>query len=272
MLWNKILTTVAVVATISGSIDPVLAAPKPAGSTPQISIISFHPPVLVVEAASAWIKVPGGLTRVGYDNGYACEAPEHLTWVAEFWIQPHEVTSSAYGDCVAAGACALPGTGPGCNWGDPSRLNHPVNCVSYYDSLHYCAFAQGDLPTEQEWERAARYPDDRLYPWTGAIPTLCWDGSSTCPATAHPAGATSLGVQGFSDNVAEWTASPYVSYMGDATSTRRAVRGGWFSLSNQEMLRLTYRKGVAKGVRGAHIGFRCVRRPDRAGSDSTPTG
>lgn len=205
-----------------------------------------------------WIAIPGGLTLIGSNDGPAEEAPAHYVFVPEFEVQSTEVTVAAYRRCVDSKRCSIPSSGPGCNWGT-SNQQHPINCVSYYDAQDYCAYLDASLPSESQWERAARYPDDRILPWSDGAPSLCWNSKGTCTITSHPDAASSLGVLGLSDNVAEWTSSPFVPYLGDDTSTLRSVRGGWFSLANPQLLRSTHRQGMHKGTEAKHVGFRCVR-------------
>lgn len=168
------------------------------------------------------------------------------TTVTGFWIDRTEVTVEQYFRCVNARACqptprttdqtlggqtlAPPDPEPGkcetCLWytvepksfrlcnAAANRLKYPVNCVSFSDAESYCNWAGKRLPTEREWERAARSDDHRLYPWGNAPPKgqLCWTkrrskGPITCPVGIHPEGASPFAVLDMAGNVAEWTST-----------------------------------------------------------------
>src|SRR3569832_758584 len=76
-----------------------------------------------------------------------------------------EVTVDAYRACVASGACSEPVTGGACNWDVADRGNHPVNCVTWHQAMPYCSWAGERLPTEEEWDTAARGAERRAFPW-----------------------------------------------------------------------------------------------------------
>ena len=182
---------------------------------------------------------PGG-------EGEADEHPQRQVRSAAFCMDMTEVTVRAYRACTAAGRCSEPdpfreGIGGWsstfCNWGRSGTETHPVNCVDWNQARNYCAWAGGRLPTEAEWEYAARGSENRRYPWGNASldssrANLCgsectealragrfynftgmagWtDGwGLTAPVGSFPAGNTPDGLQDMGGNVGEWVEDGY---------------------------------------------------------------
>jgi formylglycine-generating enzyme required for sulfatase activity len=214
------------------------------------------------------------------------EKPGKSVEVAAFEIDPTEVTVAQFAACVAAGACSSDGLGVPyfggqehaefadlCNW--QKRDDHPINCVSREAAMAYCGWAGKRLPTEAEWEKAARGTDGRKYPWGNAgydtagkvaniadetakkrYPELSIaagydDGfAGTAPVKSFPAGATPGGASDMIGNVAEWMADEYAS--------SSVVRGGSFYRGPQ-FDRASARGRASLGSRAGDVGFRCVR-------------
>ena len=121
------------------------------------------------------VQVTPGRYRIGCslqrDAGcFEDEGPIHQVELAAFGIGRHEVTVLEYSACVAAGACAKPGSGEGCNYKAPGREKHPINCVSWKAARAYCQHEGWRLPSELEWEAAARGAAGPRYPWGSATP------------------------------------------------------------------------------------------------------
>jgi formylglycine-generating enzyme required for sulfatase activity len=210
-------------------------------------------------STSGMVRIPGGRLR----------AEEGTHTIAEFWIDDTPVTTAAYRACVEAGACVARTTtfwggkkqGPGlCNYGRPGKDAHPMNCVSWQDAADYCGWTRKRLPTEHEWEWAARGRDEaRTYPWGSTAPsetTACLGGTAkgTCEVTARPDGASRDGVLDLVGNVWEWTDSP------PSSDRFRIVRGGGWDVDLDDASRLTAsaRGSSSLEFRLGHIGFRCV--------------
>ena len=126
------------------------------------------------------VLIPAGSFMMGDADTASRDAqPSHMVTLSAFCIDLTEVTVAAWRGCTSAG-CTAPAAGGYCNWGMTGRETHPINCVDWNQSRAYCQSRGGDLPTEAQWEYAARGPDavSHLYPWGNAAPDsqLCWRG------------------------------------------------------------------------------------------------
>ncbi len=239
-----------------------------------------NPPDPVVETLpDDMVEIPAGVFEMGCDpqQSFDCfdDAPPHPVALDTFWIDRAEVTAGAYSGCVADGACSEPlNTSRHCNWGKPDRTGHPINCLTSLQAAEYCDWAGRRLPTEAEWERAAR-GDGRTYPWGDDPPTCnhanydgCGDG--TMPVGSYPSGASAEGVLDLAGNVWEWTADWYaedtyahhaeLNPIGAAPGLMRVVRGGGF-FHHTDMLRSTRRDRVCTTFADQDVGFRCAKSP-----------
>lgn len=204
------------------------------------------------------------------ETTFADEAPSHRERVAGFWMARTEVSVADYSRCVAVGRCAAPAFDGGARrFQQPS---YPVTLVSFDDARRYCAFRGGRLPTEAEFERAARGARRRTYPWgnayhaqlanhgrSGVDRTDAGDGfAELAPVGSYPDGATPEGILDLAGNVAEWTADLFTSGRGGgAAGTERAVRGGSYESAAPE-LRGAARSSRSPETREPTLGFRCV--------------
>lgn len=190
-----------------------------------------------------------------------------------FFLDQSEVTVGEYRRCVEAGVCQPPGQAPGCNYtaapggGDEAREDHPLNCVDHGQAIAFCAFIGRRLPSEDEWEFAARGPNPgRKFPWGPEDPTdtrLCWQRKSTCPVRAFP--ATPPSTNDFHDlagNLWEWTSSPLCAYP-DRTrcESKYVIRGGSFSDNDPRILWATTRLANSASQKESNVGFRCAHSP-----------
>jgi formylglycine-generating enzyme required for sulfatase activity len=196
------------------------------------------------------------------------ERPVETKRLPAFRIDRTEVTRGMYARCVAARRCPAPAGAPAAEPGeaDDQNQNLPVTNVSWNDARTFCAFAGGRLPTEDEWEKAARGSDGREFPWGSEVSCAHanwgnFDGEGPCRTEnpgrptavgSHPSGASPYGVQDLAGNVWEWVATSYRDEPG-----RRAVRGGSCCSYFVEP-RAANRNGWAPEHKDADLGFRCV--------------
>jgi formylglycine-generating enzyme required for sulfatase activity len=231
-------------------------------------------------ADSEMVAVPAGPFFYGcFDRADdACDSDERPSGkftLPAYAIDRTEVTVAAYRRCVEAKACSLPPVSapPACNWDKPDRDEHPINCVELADARKYCAWAGKRVPSETEWEKAARGIDGRVYPWgfatfekAGPVANiadrtsgLSWqapdydDGfAETAPVGSYPKGASPYGALDMIGNVWEWTDNPYDRDGG------LAVRGGSWR-TNRHGCRNSNRLWRRPGNTAAFFGFRCAR-------------
>jgi formylglycine-generating enzyme required for sulfatase activity len=203
--------------------------------------------------------------------------------VEPFCLETIEVTADAYAACVRAGACAAEklACSNAATFGAKGKGNHPINCVSWVEADAYCRWQGRRLPTEAEWEWAARGQGRASrYPWGEAAPgkRACWDGKGshlgaggrqgTCPVASHPDGDSPDGFHDLGGNVREWTAT------GD--ETERVLRGGSWGDSIDWFLTAGFRGLNHPRERFELTGFRCAAAPLGAapagGAPETPAG
>lgn len=215
-------------------------------------------------------SIPAGAFQMGHAAGNADELPVHTVSVDAFELDVTEVTVLAYRQCVNAGICtAASTTHEACNGVLSTVDNHPVNCVDWNQATTYCDWAGKRLPTEEEWEYAARGTASLTFPWgeQAADDTrLCWSGSgvtrtTTCPVGQFPAGASPFGILDMAGNVFEWTSSQYsLDYTSALLSDYRVLRGvgNWFA-ETLAPAAAANRARTTPISQGEGVGFRCAR-------------
>ncbi len=208
------------------------------------------------------------------------ERPLHMVTVSDYFIDVHEVTLGAYDECVASGACTPSGSNwPECNTLAVDHEQHPVDCVTWAQGDAFCAWAGKRLPTEAEWEYAARSDDQRIYPW-GNQPPDCSRANihaneagcgtlDTFPVGSLPLGDSPFGLADLSGNVAEFVAdhwsedyyevSPSDDPTGPTQGSAHVLRGGGYNFPLEGWLvRATSRTEYGSNVPSPQIGFRCA--------------
>ncbi len=226
---------------------------------------------------SDMVLIPAGNFSMGDSDPRSNAAqPAHMVTLSAFCLDLTEVTVTAYGQCTAAG-CTAPTTGTGCNWGMSGRGNHPINCVDWTQARAFCQSVGRDLPTEAQWEYAARGADSRTYPWGNGVPAtqLCWSGggtsrSSTCAVQSFPSGNSPFGVFDMAGNVWEWTLDWYAAYSSAPASNptgpssppppaAHVYRGGSWDNTSANDMRAAFRIDSDPSLRPYDFGFRCAR-------------
>lgn len=257
------------------------------------------------------VEIAGGKFFMGSDaeDSLDLEKPSHKVTLEPYCIDKTEVSVGAYKACVDAGKCA--GTAvtnksddltakekavldPLCNLREPDvKKDHPINCVDWTMAEAYCQFAGVRLPTEAEWEFAARGPDGRIYPWGDEAPSASllnacgkecveWGGKNkieetamypdddgypnTAPVGSFPKGASRFGLLDVVGNVWEWVADRHGKYGKDALvdpkgptkGADRVIRGGAWNGAYTSWVRPTFRYHDLPTKRSYGIGFRCA--------------
>ncbi len=230
---------------------------------PPLVRVSELPPAAPADACPAIMAfVPGGEFWMGSSRrrGGRDEQPRFLTRVADFCLDTYEVTTASYEHCVRSGTCSAPhGSQSRCNY--PLREDHPINCVDWTQADAYCKAQGARLPTELEWEYAARGGAQYFqFSWGFEPPEgrTCWKGSQTCPVGSFAAGA--FGLHDMSGNVWEWTSDWFGDYPTPRSSGRAKVfRGGGWSGRFDKWLGTTLRNRSNPERWGSYLGFRCAR-------------
>lgn len=209
---------------------------------------------------------------MGRDDGDEYERPAHRVTVKQTFIDIHEVTNEDYANFVKATRHPSP---PQWVNGDipPGAMHKPVTGVTWDDAAAYAKWSGKRLPTEEEWEFAARGADGRRYPWGNEWQSgnaNADDASKALADVGSYKGASPFGVTDMVGNAWEWTASKLAAYPGGQLSTHmtgdvRVIRGGSYTESKDEAT-TTFRRGYpARGNYDySNTGFRCVK--DAAGS------
>ncbi len=240
------------------------------------------------------LLIPAGTVKMGgldvlLEND---EIPAHDVTLDAFWMDQVEVTNGMYNLCVQAGVCRLPvklnSDNRGDYFGNPEFQDYPVIQVTWFDANTYCQWAGRRLPTEAEWERAARGDDLRTYPWGGEPPNELNSNANNIVGDvtrvgSYPAGASPFGVLDMAGNVWEWVADYYSGrYYGESPAINplgpehgglnflRVIRGGSFqdNMFNLRVSNRGYETGPDPsafpgepeyyGRSSVKIGFRCA--------------
>ncbi|RPI96747.1 MAG: formylglycine-generating enzyme family protein [Chloroflexi bacterium] len=213
-------------------------------------------PVVQIFSGVEMVKVPPGCFRMGHDAGRRDEQPEHkICFDQPFWIDRTEVTNGQYGS-----AGAFPGD------------DRPRDNLTWFEARDYCTSRGARLPTEAEWEYAARGPDSTIYPWgdtfnPDALVFDCNFNNELWPVGTFPIGGSWVGAVDMAGNAWEWVNSQYHPYpyqAGDGredpnnTTEKRVYRGGMGSYIDYGASSAT-RFRLAPSERAWFVGFRCAR-------------
>ncbi len=258
----------------------VSLSPRPGGMVriPKVTFSMGSTPLDVVDALLLCGREAYG--ELCDQAMFADELPQRAVTVSSFWIDQTEVTVADYQRCVELGRCAPLSVDGGERFEHPS---FPRGMVTHLEASDYCRARGARLPTEAEWEAAARGPGDRKFPWGNHYHSrrsnhgrLGWDETDArdgfaelAPVGSYPSGATPQGVLDLAGNVAEWVEDHYGPYEDSpqidprgASSGARVARGGHYQ-SGAAWLRSAARLAADADVRRPYIGFRCAKRAAR---------
>jgi len=250
---------------------------------------------------SSMVAIPAGTFTMGVAGPDSNDGPPHEVAVAAFCIDKTEVTVAAYSKCVEAETCPAATTAVDPRYSPvetafrssicPAALSgmeqHPMACVDWYAADAFCHFVNKRLPTEEEWEYAARGTDGRLFPWGNEPPAftrlnacgsecVAWasdygrtyaslypdnDGwPMSAPVGSYSQGASALGLLDMSGNVMEWTTTHFTAgYGGEEDPDTKVVRGGGFEEYVANSTSATHRTVLNPGTRTPLVGMRCVK-------------
>ncbi|UQA54559.1 formylglycine-generating enzyme family protein [Polyangium aurulentum] len=247
--------------------DPPPAKPEPepaqtAAPTPSAEAKAEPPPAPKSPCPANMAFIKGGAYKMGFLKNEAT--------VGDFCLDTTEVTAKDYAACVDAKKCNenFVNCAPESTYKKEGKEDHPMVCVDFQQAIDYCAAQGKRLPTDEEWEWAARGgPEGRLFPWGNDEPKdqLCWSGKGarkgTCSVKEHPGGASAQGLLGLAGNVFEWTTNRL-----DSRGKDRVGRGGSWRDGLPNMMRndrpgkfeVTYRCGF--------LGIRCAAAPSAEGA------
>lgn len=241
-----------------------------------------------VEPPEGMVAVGGGPFMMGCNEALDVdciddEYPFHEVTLSSFAIDQTEVTAAAYDACVDAGECDAPTTETAFESIEcfPTSGDQPVVCVNWFQARDYCDWRGARLPTEAEWEKAARGGDGRVFPWGNEAPTCSRAHYYTCVGDegpiavgSKPAGASPYGALDMAGNVFEWVGdwysasyyvnSPDVDPPGPLAGTRHALRSSayyFYAISSRTSLRAPNYDTPTDNDANTDVGFRCAVSP-----------
>lgn len=262
-----IAAALAACAQPDPTVEAALPSPTPtptqaSTSTPAPAPTATPRPDHITDPHGASMTlIPAGEFTMGSDTGFPDEQPVHKVYLDSFYIDQTEVTNRQYQGCVAAGSCTPPFRTDCCAidketprpvyYGSPQFDAYPVTWLSWAQGKAYCEWRGARLPTEAEWEKAARGADARTYPWGDEDPTpnrlsFTWKPGDfgtkppygTQPVGSYQLGASPYGILDMAGNVYEWVSdfydagyyavSPHDNPKGPVSGTYRIARGGSF--------------------------------------------
>ncbi|MCX6054297.1 MAG: SUMF1/EgtB/PvdO family nonheme iron enzyme [Chloroflexi bacterium] len=250
-------------------------------SAPQISATStsavLFPQISSIDSMPM-LYISAGEFQMGLEGFDSDERPVHSVYIDSYWIDKYEVSITQYKACMNAGACSAPKHTSAWSITDyftnPIYENYPVVFVDWNQANDYCTWAGRRLPTEAEWEKAARGNDQRLYPWGNREDSVSFaniyiEGGPkvAAPVDSFPNGVSIFGVYNLAGNVWEWVSdfysdeyysmSPIDNPAGPVKGIYHVVRGGSYGDLLYDS-RVTNRMKADPVVNTDFIGFRCA--------------
>ena len=215
------------------------------------------------------VAIPAGEFLMGVSGE---DNPEHTVTLGDYWMYATKVTNRQYALCEVLGDCTAPNLEDNPNYQDTARANDPVVGVTYDQAVAYCSFVQGRLPTEAEWEKAARNPNGSLYPWGDEAPSCDLANFNNCVGSTtnvidYPGAISYYGVLEVVGNTFEWVAdwyapdyyanSPAENPQGPESGTLRSLRSSSFT-SAADQVPVTNRAAEDPQNHRSDVSFRCV--------------
>jgi len=282
-IWGWGMVALGVVLVMGAAIFVTVQRGQPMRTPLPSATPTLVPPPAVVETGQVWVSPIDGAEMVGVPAGefimgsaddapdaWDWEKPQHAVYLDAFYMDKYEVTNARYRKCVEAGACAWPFDTTYYENADYNQ--HPVVYVGWHWAKDYCEWAGKRLPTEAEWEKAARGTDGRTYPWGEGIDCdhaqykEC--GGQTVPVGSKSKGASPYGALDMAGNVWEWVsdryqedtyqATPARNPQGPKKGTGQVMRGGSWS-EPAVNVRCACRSWYMPDARYFNLGFRCAR-------------
>jgi formylglycine-generating enzyme required for sulfatase activity len=267
------------VALLGLAAYPAMAAPPVEKAAKELATgqkPSQETPGATKPPEGAMVVVPAGEFLMGSAAGDSDEQPEHKVYVDSFSMDVYEVTVGQYAAFLQAKGIDQPSDWKTMN--QPAHQKRPIANVDSTDASAYCKWAGKRLPTEAEWEKAARGTDGRLYPWGNDPPTPLhanfgkteWNNHGVlAPVGTFEAGKSPYGIYDMAGNVWEWVSdwydynyykvSPAQNPTGPSSGGTKAIRGGsWYS--NPRAMRSSNRSLISPTDQGLN-GFRCAKTP-----------
>jgi serine/threonine protein kinase len=258
-IWIAIAATVLVLA-VAGT---VLWTHRPATATAPAAAAASQPalPQTLSDSHGTMLLIPAG----AFPFGSAADHTEKSVQLPDFYIDQTEVSNAEYRLFCEATGHAAPQTAD-----YATHPDNPVSNVSYDDAVAYAAWAGRRLPTEEEWEKAARGTDGRTFPW-GNNPWKEDVPDQVQPVSSDPSRRSPYGAYNMAGNVWEWTGSSYTPNAVDTDGMKRSskgrsfsaqwriIKGGSFGLGSSEDFDVTRHRGLPTDAQSPWIGFRCVR-------------
>jgi formylglycine-generating enzyme required for sulfatase activity len=290
------LVLVACGANIESTVSTVRASQYPSDHEPTVEAIvtstkpptvpSAPEPTLVPDQYTqgetlvrkidgmVMVYVPSGEFEMGYPGGGDTKRmPIHTVVLDGFWMDKYEVSFDQYNQCVVEGKCQ---PSQYADFAPFNEKNRPVIGVSWFDADTYCNWVGGQLPSEAQWEYAARGPENLKYPWGEQDPDCNlanfggWEGCTglTAPIGSFPDGASWIGALDLAGNVYEWTVNWDYSYsaekqinpIGPAEGVRKIMRGGCWTDFGTHLLAAQRIRFVPTDYADT-VGFRCIVLP-----------
>jgi formylglycine-generating enzyme required for sulfatase activity len=265
--------TATVPVNANPSVTPTGAQRTGATATEPLAATTDTLPTLLTDARGVqMVLIPRGEFTMGSSAGDESEQPAHSVYLDNYYLDRYEVSNDQYRMCVEAGACGLPFST--IDFDNPAMADHPVVFLSWPAAAFFCEWRGGRLPTEAEWEKAARGSEQRTYPWGEGIDETYANfdkyvaGGKTTPVGQYERGQSVYGVYDLAGNVwefvADWYAADYYAISpsagpsGPRDGEYRVVRGGAFD-NPAELVTAFSRSWFYADQTNSSVGFRCAR-------------